>query len=84
MRVVGRSGQEMDLPSALAKSLMRDGTVTAVADKAPASPEGDPDESWTLAHLNEYANQNNVDLGGATRKADVLDAILAAQMDAEE
>lgn len=49
-----------------------------------AAPQGDPDESWTLAQLNEYATQNSVDLGGATRKADILDALLAAQMDAEE
>jgi len=51
---------------------------------ASAAPVGDPDESWTLAQLNTYANQNNVDLGGATRKADVLDALLESQLDNEE
>lgn len=56
----------------------------APADKTPAQPVGDPDESWTLAQLNAYANQNNVDLGGATRKADVLDALLESQLDNEE
>jgi hypothetical protein len=49
-----------------------------------ASPQGDPDESWTLAQLNEYAAGRNLDLGGATRKADVLDAILESQLDDEE
>jgi len=46
-------------------------------------PSGDPDESWTLAQLGEYAASHGIDLGGATRKADVLDAILESQLDEE-
>lgn len=36
------------------------------------SPEGEPDESWTLKELKAYADANDVDLDGAKSKADVL------------
>ena len=36
---------------------------------------GAPDESWTVAELREYAKANDVDLDGATAKADILAAI---------
>lgn len=35
-----------------------------------------PDASWTLRELREYAERRGIDLGDATKKADVL-AILA-------
>lgn len=38
-------------------------------------PEGEPDDSWTVPQLQAYAQQNQVDLEGATRKADILAAI---------
>lgn len=31
-----------------------------------------PDESWTLRDLRAYADEHDIDLGDATRKADVL------------
>jgi len=34
-----------------------------------------PDKSWTVAELNDYAKQNSVDLGDATKKDDVVAAI---------
>ena len=49
-------------------------------DEAPASePTPDaPDESWTVVQLVDYANREEIDLGGATKKADILAAITAA------
>jgi len=34
-----------------------------------------PDESWTNADIKEWANAHEVDLGDATKKADMLAAI---------
>lgn len=40
------------------------------ADKADG-----PDESWTVVGLREHAKANDIDLAGATTKADILAAI---------
>ena len=40
-----------------------------------AAAGGTPDASWTVADLREWAKTNNVDLDGATAKADILTAI---------
>ena len=44
--------------------------------------EGSPDESWKVADIKAWAESHEVDLGGATKKADILAAIQAA--DTEE
>jgi hypothetical protein len=38
-------------------------------------PDGEPSPSWTVAQLREFAEENAVDLGGATVKDDILDAL---------
>src|SRR5687767_9790581 len=43
-----------------------------------ALPEGAPSDSWTVAQLTEYARREEIALGGATKKADILAAIRAA------
>lgn len=35
-----------------------------------------PDESWTVAQLKEYAGENDIDLTGASLKADILAAVV--------
>lgn len=52
----------------------------------PEPDQGDPEENqekplekMTLAELKEYAEANNVDLGGARTKATIIEAINAAQ-----
>lgn len=45
---------------------------------APEIPEGDPTEKWTVAHLVAFAAREEIDLGEATKKADILAAILGA------
>lgn len=42
---------------------------------AAATAEAAPDESWTIEALREYAKANDVNLKGATSKADILDAV---------
>lgn len=48
------------------------------AGPSAAIPEGDPSEDWTVAQLRAWAEANGVDLDGANRKADILDAIAYA------
>lgn len=48
--------------------------VAASADTGGADG-ATPDASWTVADLRDYAKANNVDLDGATAKADILAAI---------
>ncbi|HEY1177860.1 MAG TPA: hypothetical protein VGF17_17020 [Phytomonospora sp.] len=51
---------------------------SAPAGDAPAYPEGDPSEDWTGKQLDAYAADKNVDLAGASTKADKVAAIQAA------
>jgi hypothetical protein len=51
----------------------------AVAEVAPAFPEGEPAKAWTVTQLTAWAAEHAVDLGGATKKDDILAAIEAAQ-----
>lgn len=34
-----------------------------------------PDTSWKVADLKAYADENGIDLGDATKKADILDVL---------
>jgi hypothetical protein len=49
---------------------------------APVEEEAEgpsvPDESWKVADLKAYAQDNQVDLGDATKKADILAVIRSA------
>lgn len=38
-------------------------------------PDTGPGESWTNAQIRDYAEEHNIDLGGATVKADMLVAL---------
>lgn len=49
------------------------------ANSADVFPEGAPEESWKVDELKAFADANGVDLGDATRKADILAALNAAQ-----
>lgn len=53
------------------------GPATTVKPPAPAAA-GDPDPSWTVAELRQFAADNGIDLGEATKKTDILAAITAA------
>lgn len=40
-------------------------------------------DGMTVAEMREYADENGIDLGGATKKADVLEALKAGKLKAE-
>jgi hypothetical protein len=48
------------------------------APEAPAEKSDFPDDSWKNADIEAYAADNGIDLGGATKKADMLAAIQSA------
>jgi len=49
------------------------------AEEAQEESENGPDESWKNADIEAYAAERGIDLEGATKKADMLAAIAAAQ-----
>lgn len=60
-------------------------------DPAPTSaptpeppPAGAPDDSWTVAQLRDFAAREEIELGAATKKADILAVIAAASAPAQE
>lgn len=57
-------------------------TVAERADEQETEQEKDPLDSMTVAELKEFAETNGIELGEATKKADILAAIKAA-MDGE-
>ena len=58
-----------NIPSELAAVWDRQGTVVN-------TPKDDPLKSMTIAQLKKHAKSNNIDLGDATKKADILAKIL--------
>lgn len=44
-------------------------------------PSPTPGEDWTVDSLRDYAQTNDIDLAGATRKDDILDVITAPAAD---
>ncbi len=46
---------------------------------ASGAPEGKPTEKWTNNQIAEYAKAHAVDLAGATKKAEYLERIEAAE-----
>jgi hypothetical protein len=46
---------------------------------AESEAEGDPSESWTVKQLKAHAVAADIDLGGASSKADILAALAAAK-----
>jgi hypothetical protein len=62
-------GPDDEVPADLAK-LITNPKVWAETDA-----EGEPSEAWTVAQLKAYADEHSIDLGDATKKADILAAI---------
>lgn len=67
-------GSEHDVSEDEAKRLISRG----VAEAATLSKADAPSESWTVRDLRAYADDLGIDLGDATRKADILATIAAA------
>ncbi|WP_101466753.1 hypothetical protein [Nocardia fluminea] len=54
-------------------------TVVVDGDGATQDPEAEPSDAWTVPRLQEYAAAKQIDLGDATKKADILAAIQAGR-----
>src|SRR5688572_26885203 len=66
------------VPVAVAKEY--ESTLGASEEAIPAEDASEPDvptDSWTNADISAWAEENKVDLGDATKKADMLAAIQA-------
>lgn len=81
-----RTGEVIDLPDAEAAALAAGSpdvfeivvdTVPQVPDIRDDSEELNLDE-MTIAQLKEFAKENGIDIGNASRKQDIIDAIVAA------
>lgn len=53
-------------------------SASAESDAPAAFPEGDPSEDWKGDELKAYAEANEIDLGSARTKAEMVEAINAA------
>lgn len=57
-----------------------DGAPTVVVPvRTPEDPDAEPSDAWTIPRLQEYAAAKEIDLGDATKKADILAAIQAGR-----
>lgn len=89
------AGRVYDLDEERARRLVADGAAEQVdaqepAEDAPAAPadpaEAGPDtereeqlREWTVMDLRNYASDRKIDLGEASRKLDIIAAIVAAE-----
>lgn len=76
---------ELDLPEDFMKATSR-ASVTQAAPEPAAAPEDEvrPLADLTVKELKEFAEKRGIDLGEATKKADILDVIVTAVSAAAE
>ena len=73
-------GSEHDVDEALAQRLITRGVAEEVKPKPAAPPKSEtPDDTWTVKELQAFAEEHEIDLGDASKKADILAAIEAAE-----
>jgi len=83
--ITARVGDVVDLPDEYAAGLLAGGLAALVSQEEPVGdddtstdqpfPDGDPSGEWTAKQLKAWAKAHDVDLGGATRKDDILAAL---------
>jgi hypothetical protein len=76
-------GRTVIVPDAVAESYISQGWVVP-GSPAPAETDSAPSKSWKVDELKAYAEENAIDLGTATKKADILTAIEAAASSEED
>lgn len=76
-------GRQVTVPEAVADSYISQGWVAA-GSPAPAEQESVPSKSWKVDELKAYAEEREIDLGDATKKADILSVIEAAGSSEED
>lgn len=69
-------GPADSVPPELAKLITNPGVWAEEPDA-----DGEPSDSWTVPDLKAYAELHEIDLGEATKKADILAAIRADEGD---
>ena len=62
-------GPDDEVPAELAKLITNPSAWQAEQD------DDEPSDSWTVADLRAYAELHDIDLGDATKKADILKAV---------
>lgn len=74
------AGTVLDLPEADACALVtQQPECFEFTPHAVAEVEKDVNiDTMTVAQLKEFAEENGIDIGGATKKQDIIDAIVAA------
>ncbi|WP_404474833.1 hypothetical protein [Microbacterium aerolatum] len=76
-------GRTVVVPDAVAESYISQGWVVP-GSPAPAEQDSAPSKSWKVDELKAYADENGIDLGDATKKADILAAIETAASSEED
>lgn len=69
------------VPERFAKLITNPAAWAVDEDEAEPDLDGEPSDSWTVPQLQAYAKREEINLGEATRKADILAAIKAAEDD---
>lgn len=77
-RVRAKSGEVFDLPDSVATGLAGGSDGWELVTDEHVDDEPKPLEKRTAAELKAHADEHGIDLGDATKKADILAAILAA------
>lgn len=80
-KIKGPSGVIVECPKHVASGLVGGGHAQYADADAPDAPDGAPNTSWTVVQLKAHADEHDIDLGEATKKADILAAIEAAASD---
>jgi hypothetical protein len=73
-----RRGYTIERTAEEAAALEQPDGDEADGDGAVPVPDGAPTDAWTVAQLRTFAKAHDVDLGGATLKADILAALAPA------
>lgn len=76
-------GRQVTVPDAVAESYVSQGWVVP-GSPAPAEPDSAPSKSWKVDELKAYADEHSIDLGDATKKADILSVIEAGGSSEED
>lgn len=70
-------GRQVIVPENVAESYISQGWVVP-GSPTPAEQDSAPSKSWKVDELKAYANEHGINLGDATKKADILTVIEAA------
>lgn len=67
------------VPGEVLEAFHKAASADSDAEGSDAEPEATPTSDWKNADIEQWAVDHGIDLGGATKKADMLDALSTAQ-----